>query len=123
MGTNYYVIENYCDHCKRGDQRHIGKSSAGWTFGLRVYPDDGLHDWPDWERHLADKRIEDEYGREVSLAELTRTVTQRSWPATSAMTDEWFRANGARPGPNNLAVRANAPVSDRTYDLCDYEFS
>ena len=43
MGTNYYLTypEERCAHCgsvnpTRPDL-HIGKSSAGWHFGLRGY--------------------------------------------------------------------------------------
>jgi hypothetical protein len=47
MGTNYYVAYDYCRHCGRFDEEfHIGKSSAGWCFSLRVYEDKGLTDWP-----------------------------------------------------------------------------
>lgn len=131
MGTNYYVIENYCDHCKRGDQRHIGKSSAGWTFGLRVYPEDGIHEWDDWERVLGGQRIVNEYGDVVTLDALRTVVTKREGRKHSPNDDErWYRDNGAERGPNGLARRVEGARYDRwtrhgkgTYDLCNYEFS
>jgi hypothetical protein len=39
MGTNYYLRLHACPSCGHSAaELHIGKSSAGWYFGLRVYP-------------------------------------------------------------------------------------
>jgi len=48
MGTNYYLQGKVCVHCgvADGGPLHIGKSSAGWNFGLRIYPE-GEDSWPD----------------------------------------------------------------------------
>jgi hypothetical protein len=47
MGTNYYLKGTpSCDHCGRGgDERgaHIGKSSGGWVFSLRVSDADAAY--------------------------------------------------------------------------------
>lgn len=49
MGTNYYLQKNVCGCCGRPEKQiHIGKSSAGWAFALRVYPHDGIKDYDDW---------------------------------------------------------------------------
>jgi hypothetical protein len=53
MGTNYYLTEerNRCEHCGRADvinRWHIGKSSGGWAFKLRIHPSDGIKNLEDW---------------------------------------------------------------------------
>ena len=78
MGTNYYLHRNVCAHCGRGDEAlHIGKSSAGWCFSLRVHPEEGIHDLPDWERELVGGKIQDEYGETFPPVELLRTWAER----------------------------------------------
>jgi hypothetical protein len=110
MGTNYYVMENYCGHCQRGDELHIGKSSGGWCFALQTYPDRGLGTLGDWRIFLDGKEIRDEYGDAVTMDALVRTITERShaaaraqWWLGYASADEWYQQNHAEPGPNGLA--------------------
>lgn len=116
MSTNYYAEPvEACAVCGHREERlHIGKSSAGWTFGLRVYPERGIEDWPDWVRWLesGEWRIVDEYGKEVTLTDLTRTVTQRA-PGLRRRHDlaGWYECD---------AVRFPEGV---TYDLVALEFS
>lgn len=77
MGTNFYWREsclNPCDHCGLPDF-HVGKRSAGWSFGFRawrtVLMDD---DHPDWG-HIE----ESPFGFEVrSRADWRRVFTSRS---------------------------------------------
>jgi len=80
MGTNYYVKSEKCEHCGHGDDLHIGKSSAGWCFALRVYPDMGINNLLDWEKYLRGKTIENEYGDTVSLDDLVMIITDRYHP-------------------------------------------
>lgn len=82
MGTNYYVKSEVCEYCNRSDEDlHIGKSSAGWCFSLRVYPDMNIHNLDDWKQYLnsIDNVVEDEYGDIVSFDKLMSTITERSW--------------------------------------------
>lgn len=74
MGTNYYLQKNVCGCCGRPEKQiHIGKSSAGWAFALRVYPHDGIKDYDDWNSLILRceetgdgiDRIVDEYGNVV----------------------------------------------------------
>jgi hypothetical protein len=39
MGTNFYLRQPECSGCGRYDEYHIGKRSAGWSFGFRGYRD------------------------------------------------------------------------------------
>jgi hypothetical protein len=99
MGTNFYMVkgawvpETDYSHplspliregTGRPAQIHIGKSSGGWCFALRVYPDNGVHTLTDW-RHFAARlvgegwRVEDEYGTEHTLDDLWRVVEREGW--------------------------------------------
>ena len=106
MGTNYYAVEEPCPTCGRGDERHIGKSSGGWCFSLHVYPDDGIHDLPEWEIVWRNATIRDEYGDELSADEMRAIITERAWAATTPHASQWYRDNHAMPGPKGLARSA-----------------
>ena len=82
MGTNYYWKIDVCPHCNRcADELHIGKSSYGWCFGLRVHPEEGIHslsNWKDyWETNKDNGRIENEYHEVVSVEEMIEVITNR----------------------------------------------
>ena len=150
MGTNYYYHAAppplpcvTCGHCPPepiydsddSDDvapsvprvRHIGKSSAGWVFMLRVYPGYGCggpDDLDGW-RLLFDapgSYIESEYGDRIAVAEMLDRITKRSWgrPPTDP------RRSGGVSGPNNLlrciedAYHKHGPG---TWDLVSREFS
>ena len=95
MGTNYYLYGPECPHCLRSDPPlHIGKSSAGWFFSLRVSRrlDDGypisLEEWR--ERWGAPGVfILDEYGGPVDAVAMERVITERPGP---------LRRHEVRPG-------------------------
>lgn len=130
MGTNYYLIENACPHCGRGDERlHIGKSSAGWCFSLHVDASERLNGLADWEERWSQPgtRIVDEYGEVVPVDTMRRTITERSWQSKRPWTDEEYRMNSAEPGPNGLARHAIGRHclghGESTYDLIPGEFS
>lgn len=75
MGTNYYVkVPPSCggkcpDHC-HVSEIHLGKSSAGWTFTFRAYPEarvlEGMPfpvtNFEAWRRLLDLGEVVDEYG-------------------------------------------------------------
>jgi hypothetical protein len=73
MGTNYYLeIDNVCSHCGRGDtELHIGKSSAGWVFFLRIYPDEGINSLEDWLPLFGNGTIGDTLSKEEMLEWIT----------------------------------------------------
>lgn len=88
MGTNYYLHENICSHCGRGDEPlHIGKSSAGWCFALHVIPERGLNSLEDWEKKFEKGTILNEYGNPTSPEEMLRIITERDWHGTSSPQD------------------------------------
>lgn len=91
MGTNYYLeTESPCAHCGRSDPEkrlHIGKSSAGWCFALRVYPDRGIEDLDDWELEWAKPGavIFDEYGDRIDVEEMRRVIAERRYASGREM--------------------------------------
>ena len=114
LGTNYYAakaVKPPCDQCGRfdeDDRLHIGKSSAGWCFGLQVIPERGLNSLADWKQHLSAIGIiiEDEYGNRVSLKEMISIIAERHRPDPPDWDQERYAANSAEPGPNNMIRRS-----------------
>lgn len=110
MGTNYYAaraVKPACDHCGRfdeDDRLHIGKSSAGWCFGLHVIPERGLNSLADWKQHLSALGIiiEDDYGNRVSFKEMISIISERHRPDPPDWDQERYATNHAEPGPNNM---------------------
>ena len=128
MGTNYYWHpsgERECPHCKQPTPSlHIGKSSGGWCFSLRIHPDEGIHDLPDWVSRWASGAISNEYDEPVPVAEMLAIITERSWKGKQPWSDEELARNGATRGPNGLARHGyRARPGAGTYDLCEGEFS
>lgn len=126
MGTNYYVTTpacaNACAHCREQVKVHIGKSSMGWRFLCRAYPD--LHgldlpltepvvDRASWLRLINLGPLADEYGREISTAELLELVD------TKQTGIEHGSAAATRLGgrPSECDFQADG------YDFCSAEFS
>jgi len=102
MSTNYYV-QLFEDP---GTKLHIGKSSAGWKFSLRVHPDRDINTFYDWLKVLSrvSSVITDEYGRVVQFGDMVRTIAVR----------------GSNLRTSSLAIAAESPNCSWVY--CDYEF-
>lgn len=115
MGTNYYLCEKPpCPHCGRPyERKHIGKSSAGWCFTLHVIPEEGINDLEDWQRIWAEPgaQITNEYGEAVSVDDMVKTVTARTWSSRDKMSGGWYQDNYAQLGPNGLARHAIGTVN------------
>ncbi len=131
MGTNYYwnsTGEAQCPHCGHERERlHIGKSSSGWCFSLRIHDYEGIKTLADWQAKWASGgTISDEYGRDVTIEEMVAIITKRHHPGDPAKRDEYLRIqrHGATAGPNGLMRHGPPAVAgDGTWDLCDYDFS
>lgn len=139
MGTNFYLCPNRCAHCGRSDEKkHIGKSSAGWTFSLHVYPENNIGDLKDWIPLFEDQKnhIEDEYGREISVPEMLEVIRDRKWTRAGKRTppslynswEDFHQKNYSEPGPNDLVRfrvdnRYCIGHGEGTWDLIVGEFS
>lgn len=111
MGTNYYWIKPAsppCRTCGRYDvaeERHIGKSSAGWCFTMHIYPEEGIKNFDDWKTLFQKEGtiIKDEYGRIVSLKDMYATIRNRHWGGrTDDLTEHYLSMNSAVRGPKGL---------------------
>jgi hypothetical protein len=125
MGTNYYVWLDSPEG--KPEKLHIGKSSMGWVFSLRVYPDRGINTLYDWLPILADIKncIVDEYSAKIPLSEMISTIVNRSREFPVNWTKEFYDLNHATPGPNNLVrglARDGYTHGEGTWDYCIYEF-
>lgn len=78
MGTNYYLRTNLCSCCKRFNEQHIGKSSAGWKFIFHATWE--LRSADDWFKEIENSHglIFDEYGVERTIDEFKKLVTAKS---------------------------------------------
>lgn len=134
MGTNYYLYDcKPCKHCNRGysdtDKIHIGKSSSGWHFSLRVDPEQGINSLDDWKK-LWNKpyaHIEDENGEEETPTSMLAIIQNRS--STLPRSEDFdYAMNCAEPGLNGLVRvvvdgKNCAGHGDGTYDYILGEFS
>lgn len=123
MGTNYYWKWEPCECCGNEDEPlHIGKSSQGWVFMLRIHPGiQSLDDWKKlWKEH-GRGHIEDEYGQEVSMKKMLDVITNRSH--SSEPYEGFYEENHALPGPNGLArSRDCTRHGEGTWDYCIGDF-
>lgn len=102
MGTNYYLVRDVCPTCgHEGERLHIGKSSAGWCFALRVYPERGIDSLEAWEREWEKAgTIVDEYGQALEPWEMRLVITLRTGDAE--WTPDRLAENHAIAGPAGL---------------------
>jgi hypothetical protein len=86
MGTNYYwqPKQELCECCKRPlegqpESLHIGKSSGGWDFSMRIYPELGINNISDWVGKWLEpgSKIYNEYEDEETLEDMLRCVMLR----------------------------------------------
>lgn len=114
MGTNYYWCEecitkcNACGHeLKLGVvEKHIGKLSGGWTFALRIYPDEGIYTLAHWINIWCIKKgwIRDDCNNSISIVGMLGYIMCRNGGSFEP-SEEWYRQNHARSGPKGLAQR------------------
>lgn len=74
MGINYYFTLH------GSTQRlHIGKSSAGWVFLMKLHPELEIHTWNDWKQFLTqDGQITSDHDNAiVTVQDLTAQVECR----------------------------------------------
>lgn len=136
MGTNYYLYAPKCLHCGKEAEEplHLGKGSAGWCFGLHVYPEKDLHNWGDMWSHLHYKveekgyEIKNEYGDPIDLALFFSIVWDRKGRLEKLCDKQWLKDNHATIGPCGLARHALHPDycighGDGPFDYMIGEFS
>ena len=128
MGTNYYWTDeiNACPKCGHhdGETLHIGKSSMGWVFAMRVYPEFHINNFTDWKTafRARNSTIRNEYGEKITPLEMISIIEDRQsqsgrWPSV-----DWMVQNQAVPGPNGLARAERAKHGEGTWDYHEGEF-
>ena len=110
MGTNYYVrTEPSCggkceQHC-RGGEIHLGKSSMGWAFTFRAYPEPEpappavtwpVNDYASWTRLLSLGAVFDEYGRPVAAGDLLEKIEGKRGGMNTLYGGDFLDADGNR---------------------------
>lgn len=113
MSTNFYWREHdelICPCCKREyEYLHIGKSSVGWAFQLRIYPEQNINNLEDWVKLWCKSgQIFNEYGESVNITDMLSTIMAR--PAIAGQAIKHAESSGVECGPG-------------TWDLVSYEFS
>jgi hypothetical protein len=134
MGSNYYIRPHalWAFEPEQEQRVHLGKSSAGWCFLLRVYPERGINDLSDWLPVLRGSEykepaiIFDEYGRSVGVNEMVEIITRRSgkhWHETDKV---YSPSNVVCAGPNGLLRYAECQGIKHgpgTWDCVAWDFS
>jgi hypothetical protein len=111
MSTNFYWVTDEvpcptCGHHKE-ERKHIGKSSGGWAFALRVYPEEGINCLQDWARVWEGKgHVENEHGDRMTVAEMRNWIITRS-----------------HPHQRHSLCEGHCIGYERTWDLIEGEFS
>ena len=108
MGTNYYARIDTCKECNRADEIHIGKSSVGWRFAVRVH-EDRYVDYKSFCEFISSGmkvRLWDEYGKPVIKHEFLEMIKNKEDGQATV-------SHGA-----SGLVKHDGPV-----DLCHYDFS
>lgn len=121
MGTNYFLRGD-------SDELHIGKSSAGWCFSLRIYPLLNINSLEDWKPLFARHQIADEYGVIKRPADMVNIITNRRWSHPVELTPIFYLMNHGEPGPNGLIRSVIDGIhcvghGSGTWDLFQSEFS
>lgn len=137
MGTNYYWIsETETDRCYTCHnvvpaRRHIGKSSAGWVFGLHVYPEEreAPQDFIGWKNlfYSGTGHIVNEYDDLVTIDDMIETITEREW----ARPKNWKKQEATPYGVHGPSGLWRHKIQDRfcighgegTWDYMVGEFS
>lgn len=118
MGTNYYIDVD-------GEELHIGKSSSGWVFSLRVYPERNINTIFDWLVLINNNEIRDEYYSKISVHDMINIIMNRSRPEPPGLNEHDMEINHAEIGPNNLlrGKEENGRThGEGTWDYCNYDF-
>lgn len=106
MGTNYYLRHEPCEHCGRSDEEiHLGKSSLGWTFSFRAYPDADppVIDFASWRKQLETGTIWDEYGQQATPEDLAVLIEQKRSGRDDLYRDDFRDEDGNRFIPGEFS--------------------
>lgn len=114
MGTNYYWYStNQCPTCHHIEAPlHIGKSSAGWAFGLRIHPEQDINTLDDWKKKWMTGEIKDEYSKVITAREMINVITNRA---------HIYGLKYRSDNQENSWLQISK--GEGTFEYCNYEFS
>ena len=114
MGTNYYWCStNQCPTCHHIEAPlHIGKSSAGWAFGLRIHPEQDINTLDDWKKKWMTGEIKDEYNKVITAQEMINVITNRA---------HIYGLKYRSDNQENSWLQISK--GEGTFEYCNYEFS
>lgn len=94
MGTNYYLKTEKCETCGHKEEGlHLGKSSMGWQFSFQYNGGQYYKNVEEMKEWLKDKKIENEYGEEVSYAEFWEMIENKQKPDFKNHAEEVSKTN------------------------------
>lgn len=105
MSTNYYLRPVGACETKCSNWVHLGKSSGGWGFSFRAYPDadsaPGAVTWPvtdfaSWLKLLKLGEIYDEYGQPVTDQELLSLIVSKRGGKNTCYRNDFLDEDGNR---------------------------
>lgn len=102
MGTNYYLRTKPCKICGSVKKElHIGKSSCGWQFLFRAYPEENIFSYKQWLQEISDpnKEVVNEYGNIISIDEFRDCVENNK---RKSMINHYNVFNGTPQNENEL---------------------
>lgn len=95
MGTNYYTKTEKCSKCGHQPEGiHLGKSSAGWRFSFQYNGGVFYKNIRQMKNWLKDKKIEDEYGAEISYDKFWEMVRVKQMFAEKELPEKVIKIDG-----------------------------
>lgn len=75
MSTVFYIVTNYCSHCKRGDKEILGQRFSNKKFTFNITDECKTHD--DWVTKILNikAKIFNEYSTEYTIDEFGKMIS------------------------------------------------
>lgn len=117
MGTNYYYLDDE-------KELHIGKSSFGWVFAMRIHKYYNINSYEDWKRLFNIGIIMDEYGEQITTEKMKKIIEDRK--PTKRTSDDIIKDYYTEMAPNGLyrtKLGSHCVAHFETWELVENEFS
>lgn len=115
MGTNYYYLDDE-------KELHIGKSSGGWVFAMKIHPKHNIKSYEDWKKIFNKGVIIDEYETPLTTIKMIDIIENRTkyLGHTNKVSDSY-----AETSPNGLHRTKIGPYCKEhfeTWEIIEHEF-
>lgn len=125
MSTNFYLVPANAAFFEPSAGLHIGLSSMGWAFQLRIHPESGIHEIDGWRKLFSDplRVIMDEYGTVIDKNDMQFMITRGS-PTYRPNDNGTKRRYGHWCSETKMLYLDDAPRGRcGCYNLVDWEFT